>query len=103
MRSFEVWAAARLPSHALPATLLAGGPVDYYQKCLWSSHTSGDALTNMLYILCLSFSDVKLALSLGNPCYCFSGRLDTVLVLTVGHTTANSTEVALWQLQKKIF
>lgn len=99
MRSFEVWAASRLPSHALPATLLAGGPVDYCQKCL----TSGDALTNMLYILCFSFSDVELALSLGNPCYCFSVRLDTVLVLIVGHITANSTEVALWQLQKKIF
>lgn len=76
MRSFEVWAASRLPSHALPATLLAGGPVDYCQRCLWSSHESRCSDQHAVYPL-FSFSDVELELSLGNIVLLFQR--------TVGH------------------
>lgn len=66
MRSFEVWAASRLPSHALPATLLAGGPVDYCQSLPEERVAVArfGCSDQMLYVL-FSTSDVELELSLG--------------------------------------
>lgn len=91
-----------LPTRSLQLCLRAGRWTTARDVC--GRHTSRDALTNMLYILYFRFRTSSLNCRWGISCYCFSGRLDTVLVLTVGSDNClvarNSTEVALCQLRK---